>query len=68
MRVENKITAEGLVLKSEVVLSKAQAWRLITQGGFGIDGKAIKNPKEEIVFKGGEVAKIGKKSFFRIEI
>ncbi len=68
LKVENKIIAEDLVLKTGVAGSKAKAWRLITQGGFSIDSKAIKNPKEKIVFKGGEVAKIGKKSFFRIKV
>ncbi len=66
--VPKKIELTDLVLKSGVAKSKAQAWRLITQGGFSLDGKVLRYPKESISLKGGEVVKIGKKSFFRVTI
>lgn len=68
LKTEKEIMAVDLVLKSEVVSSRAQAWRLIEQGGFSVDGNQEMNPKEVLHLKGGEVAKIGKKSFFKIKV
>ncbi len=68
LRVEKEILAADLVLRSGVVKSKAQGWRLITQGGLSLNSKIIKNPKEQLFLEGGEVAKIGKKSFFKLSV
>ena len=60
---------DDLVLKSGVVKSRSAAWRLIKQGGFEVRGEKIKDPHPPggIVFSVGDVVKIGKKDFFRIE-
>jgi len=68
LKLKAEISVADLVLASKVVSSKAQAWRLVKQGGFSLDEKVLKNPKEELLLKGGEVAKIGKKSFFRVAV
>ena len=68
LRLKAEISVADLVLVSTVVSSKAQAWRLVEQGGFSLGGKVFKNPKEELSLKGGEVVKIGKKSFFKVVV
>lgn len=68
LKAAKEITAADLVFASKVVSSKAQAWRLVEQGGLSLDEKQKKNPKEVLILKGGETVKIGKKSFFRIRV
>jgi tyrosyl-tRNA synthetase len=60
-----KITALEIVVASGVGKSRSDARRLIEGGGFEFDGATIKNPLEEITVRGGEVIRVGKKSFFR---
>ena len=62
------VSVLDVVLKSGVVKSKNEARRLIEQGGFDVDGVAKKNPQEILNLRGGEVLKIGKKSFFRARV
>jgi tyrosyl-tRNA synthetase len=67
LKLKNKnISVVDLVFQSGVVKSKSEAWRLIEQGGFSVDGEVRKNPKESLNLKGGENLRIGKKSFFRV--
>jgi tyrosyl-tRNA synthetase len=67
LKLKNKnISVVDLVFQSGVVKSKSEAWRLIEQGGFSVDGEVHKNPKESLSLKGGENLRIGKKSFFRV--
>jgi tyrosyl-tRNA synthetase len=61
------MSALDVVLASGVLKSNSEARRLIEQGGFDIDGKAIKDPTETIRLKSGETVRIGKKRFFRIK-
>jgi len=61
-----KLSSAEAVLASGVVKSKSEAWRLVAQGGFSVNGVAHKDPKAEIVLKKGDVLKIGKRHFFRI--
>ena len=63
-----KISALELVLLSGIAKSKSQAWRLIAQGGFKINGKPRKEPKEIILLNNNDVIQIGKKHFFRIRL
>lgn len=67
LQLSQNITMLELVLRSNVVKSKAEAWRLVTQGGLDIDGVTRKNPHEVLKLKGGEVVKIGKRRFFRVK-
>lgn len=57
-----------LVVTSGVVTSRSEARRLIEQGGVDVDDENISDPKTEIVFKGGEVLRVGKKSFFKVQV
>ena len=61
------MSAIDLVLASGGVKSNSEARRLIEQGGFEMNGKKIRNPKEIIKPKDGDTVKIGKKSFLRIK-
>lgn len=65
LKVPKKVTAVDLVLKSGVAKSRGEAWRLVEQGGLKIGDKTIKNPRQELNLKGGEVVKVGKKSFLK---
>jgi len=60
-----KISALDIVVAAGTMKSKSEARRLIEGGGFEFDGKTIKNPLEEVVVSGGEVVRIGKKSYFK---
>jgi tyrosyl-tRNA synthetase len=60
------MTALDMVVASGIMKSRSEARRLIEQGGFEFDEKIIKNPLEEVVIHGGEVMRVGKKSFFKI--
>ncbi len=63
---KKEIKARGNLLKTiaDLVGSKSQAKRLITQGGIDIDGQTVNDPKTKI--KGGEKLKIGKKRFLKV--
>jgi tyrosyl-tRNA synthetase len=61
-----KMTALDMVVASGIMKSRSEARRLIEHGGFEFDEKIIKNPLEEVVIRGGEVMRVGKKSFFKI--
>jgi tyrosyl-tRNA synthetase len=66
LKVKNKkMSVVDLVYQSGVVKSKSEAWRLVEQGGFSVDGETKKDPKELLNLKGGEILRIGKKSFFK---
>lgn len=62
-----KTSAIEIVMASGVVKSKSEARRLILQGGFSVEGKVKKNPAETLALRGGEVLKIGKHRFFRVQ-
>jgi tyrosyl-tRNA synthetase len=61
-----KISAVDLVVASGVAKSKSEVRRLIEQGGFEIDGEKYTDPMQELVLRGGEAIRIGKKHFFRV--
>jgi tyrosyl-tRNA synthetase len=63
-----KISALDIVVTSGVAKSKSDARRLIEQGGFECNGETIMAPLTIVILKGGEVVRIGKKHFFRIEV
>ncbi|MFN7112903.1 MAG: tyrosine--tRNA ligase [Alphaproteobacteria bacterium] len=48
--------------------SKSDSRRLIKQGGVDINGKKHTDPDEEVLFNTNDILKIGKRSWFRIEI
>src|SRR6266481_897602 len=68
LKVAAKISVLDLVMKSGKAKSKSEARRLIEQGAVAVNDVQKKNPMEELAFLGGEVAKIGKKDFFKIKV
>ncbi|MEK7174640.1 MAG: tyrosine--tRNA ligase [Patescibacteria group bacterium] len=68
LRVPFPTSPSGIVMRSRVVKSASEAWRLIEQGAVKINGEVKKNPRETLVkLKSGDVVKIGKRHFFRIK-
>lgn len=55
-----------LMVNNNLVNSRAEAKRLITQGGIDVDGKRLKSLRVKI--KDGTIVKIGKRRFAKIEI
>jgi tyrosyl-tRNA synthetase len=61
------LTAEEAVFLTGALKSKNEVKRLIIQGGFDINNQKILNPKEIINLKSGDIIKIGKYRFFKVE-
>ena len=61
------INAVDLIVSSGLVKSKSEARRLVDQGAFRVNDKVIQSPTSPLNLQGGELIKIGKKSFFRIK-
>lgn len=57
---------QDLLTKTKLASSKAEARRLIEQGGVKIDGKVVKNWQEKIKVKKGMVVQVGKRKFVRL--
>lgn len=68
LKLRSGITALDVALASGALKSKSEARRLIEQGGFEVNGAQKKNPAETLVLRGGEMARIGKKKFFRVRL
>ena len=56
-----------LLVETKLVSSKAEARRMVGQGGAKIDGKKITSPGE-VEVKSGSVVQVGKRKFVRIAI
>lgn len=67
LKASKEINAVDLIILSGVASSKSEARRLVDQGAFRINDKVIEDPTSSLNLKGGELVKIGKKSFFRIK-
>ena len=63
-----EINIVDLVENSKVLSSKSEIKRLIKQGGVKIDDEKVDDFKQELVLKGGEILRIGKRNFFKIKI
>jgi len=68
---EKKIKKEplnilDLLLETKLVASKAEAKRLLEQGGVKIDGKNKKDWREKIEVKKGQVIQVGKRKFAKV--
>lgn len=68
--VSSGTTATLFMVEAKAAKSNSEAWRLVEQGAFEINGETIKDPRAEITGTKGEIktARIGKKNFFRIKI
>ena len=68
LKIKNGKMSAVDVLLAAGIASKSEARRLIEQGGFDVDGKGEKDSKAQLVFRGGEILKVGKKRFFKVRI
>jgi len=68
MRIKKGIMGlvDIIVVPQLGISSKAQARRLIEQGGVKIDGEVQKDPKAEVRLRSGAVIQIGKRRFAKI--
>ena len=57
-----------LITDSKLAQSKSQAKRLIRQGAVELDGQKLLDPATKIEFKPGQILKVGKKGYMKIEI
>lgn len=65
--VQKSLTSLATLSSLNLGDSNSERKRLISQGGFEVDGKKITDPAQTIKFKGGEVIKFGKRQFRRIK-
>jgi len=65
---DGKANVVVILNKKGIVKSKSDAKRLIKQGGIQINGKKLKDFKNPIPLKKGDVIKVGKLKFFRITV
>ena len=65
---QKEIDIRDLLIMANLISSKSEAARKITQGGVRIDGIPIKDPYTKIKIKGGEVISVGKRKSAKIKI
>lgn len=58
---------DDLLLKCELVNSKSEAQRLITQGGVSVEGERISDPQKVIAVKAEMIVQVGKRRFIKIK-
>ena len=58
----------NLLVITKLVASKAEARRIVEQGGVSIDSEIIKDWKKEIDVQDGTVIKVGKRKFIKLSI
>jgi tyrosyl-tRNA synthetase len=60
--------AVDLLVEANLVKSRSEAKRLITQGGVDIDGFPINSFTSQITVKDGSIIKVGKRKFVKIHL
>ncbi|MFH1824564.1 MAG: tyrosine--tRNA ligase [Candidatus Firestonebacteria bacterium] len=65
---DGKIWIIKLLQLTNLVKSKNEAMRLISQGGVSLDNEKIKDSNTDIVLKNGSIIKVGKRKFVKIGI
>jgi tyrosyl-tRNA synthetase len=63
---EKEINILDLLIKIKMTSSRAEARRLVEQGGVAIDGEIQKNWRKIVKIKKGEVIRVGKRKFAKI--
>ena len=58
----------ALLVESKLAPSKAQARRLITQGGVDLDGKRVADPETSYPIKSGTLLRAGKRHFIKLTL
>lgn len=57
-----------LIMEANFAPSRGEARRLVTQGGVSIDGNKIDDPKQIVDLVNGNVLKVGKRKFIKLNI
>lgn len=65
--VHGQPTALDLVMLTGVASSRSAAQRLIEQGAVSLVGAALNDPREHLTVRTGDILKVGKKHYFRLE-
>lgn len=63
---EKSLDILTLLTKTKLAPSKAEAKRLVEQGGVKVDGKVIKDWKKEISVKSNMILQVGKRRFIKL--
>jgi tyrosyl-tRNA synthetase len=63
----NPIALAALLAEAGLAPSKSEARRLIGQNAVTINDEKVDDPRAEVTFVGGEVIKVGKRRFVRVE-
>jgi tyrosyl-tRNA synthetase len=66
--VSPRMEALDLVTLARPGKSKGDTRRLLRQGGVELDGKKLNNPEMELLLRTGDILKVGKRNWFRIEV
>jgi len=66
-KTDNQLLAEAII-DAGFSQSKSQAKRLIQQGAVEIDGKQILDPSAKIMLKTGQILKVGKRGYVKIDL
>ena len=64
---ERLLNILDLLVKTKLTSSKAEAKRLVEQGGIGIDGEIQKDWRKKIEIKKGMVIRAGRRRFVKIQ-
>ena len=64
--IEDRIDLVELLKNQNLVSSKSEARRLISQGGISVDGKKLKPDETVIGVKDGMIIKVGKRRFLKV--
>ncbi|MBI3615310.1 MAG: tyrosine--tRNA ligase [Candidatus Omnitrophica bacterium] len=65
---DGKVWIVALMVEAGLAPSKAQARRLIQQGGVDLDGKKLTDPEISLGIKPGSVLKVGKRHFLKLRL
>jgi tyrosyl-tRNA synthetase len=64
----NPIALAALLVEAGLAPSKSEARRLAGQGAVAINDERVDDPQAEVEFAGGEIVRVGKRRFARIEL
>jgi tyrosyl-tRNA synthetase len=64
----NPIALAALLQEAGLVKSRSEARRLIAQNAVTVNDEKVDDPQAEVRFEGGEVVKVGKRKFLRVEL
>jgi tyrosyl-tRNA synthetase len=65
---DDRMDVLDLVVAARPDKSRGDSRRLVRQGGVTLNGRRVDNPDIEVILRNGDVLKLGKRNWFRIEI